>query len=153
MLELAFPTYEGQTLKPKLSERSEQRPRILKGTLSVSELVKPWSHRTGRWRSVTTCPQLCVEQSKKKKKIPRPLFLITDLDFHEFGAWIYTTTAAGRKRWNVSLNWFQLGDTLRHLTEANSNFLWKKIPLNGASMNSYTLSYKEKDLFSFFFCH
>ena len=86
-------------------------------------------------------------RERKRKKSPPSLFLITDLDFHEFGAWIYTTTAAGRKRWNVSLNWFQLGDTPRHLTEANSNFLWKKILLNGASMNSYMLSYKENDFF------
>lgn len=51
MLESAFPTLQEQILKPKQSERSEQRPKILQGTLSVSEPEKPKSHRTGRWRS------------------------------------------------------------------------------------------------------
>lgn len=66
------------------------------------------------------------QSSKSKRKNSHSLFLITDLDFYEFGAWIYTTTVAERKPWIFSLNWFQLGDTLRHLTEANSNLLWKK---------------------------
>lgn len=47
------------------------------------------------------------------------------------------------------LNWFQVGDLLRHLAEANSNLLWKKILLNEASKNSHMLNYKENKLFFF----
>lgn len=152
MLESAFPTHKGQNLKPKMGERSEQRPtNKAKNIDRQHSQWMNWKNTYSQNKKTEIQDQLGLssEWSRKCKNFPS-LFLITEPDFYEFGAWIYTTIVAERKPWIFSLNWFQLGDTFRYLTEANSNLLWKKILLNGASMNSNTLSYKENKTFFFF---
>lgn len=147
----AFPTQKKQNLKPKMSKRSGQRStntaKKTEGQHTQWVDRKTPAPRAGTWRHVTSLAS-ALSGAEKEKNSPS-LFLVTDINFIEFWAQIYTTIVAERKHWIFKLvpNLFQPGDTLRHLTEANSNLLWKKILQNGASMNSCTLSYKENKLF------
>ena len=114
----------------------------------MSELERCLPHRTRRWRHVASLASALRGSEREKKKFPllisnnrSQLHWVWGLSIHDY--------CGSKKMWIFSLNWFQLGDILRHLTIANSNLLWKKILQNGVSMNSWTLSYKENKLFFF----
>lgn len=144
----------GTDLKPQMSKRSGQTP--THKAENTEGQPSPWVNWKDAYpteqRDGDTRPAwpLLWEAQKEKRKFPllisnnrSQLYWVWGLNIHNYCGW--------KKMWIFSLNWFQLGDILRHLTKANSNLLWKKILQNGTSVNSWTLSYRENKLFFFFY--